>query len=217
MKLSSIIVSQVIVLGKVTGPGGGVVYGLNLSKAYEERYGFLQAPRMLSDYDLSKGVTFLHGFFNNRVIDKFQVFSNGLVVEAKLDTDDCDRFLDDVFKWVSERGGIEFTPSEPVTRHYVSQLEIQSNLELAHFFPRLAPLGRQIAEILRGYGQMVPDYAVSGLSFGVSPNDVAGFRFEGREGANVPRGTFFSQARMRTSDHLRILDVMESTIRTSAS
>jgi hypothetical protein len=105
MKLSSIIVGNVIRLGKVSGPGGGTVYGLNLSKACEERYGFLQAPRVLADYDLSKGVTFLHGHFDHRVIDKFQVFSNGIVAEAKLDTDECDRFLDDVLKWITERGG----------------------------------------------------------------------------------------------------------------
>jgi hypothetical protein len=216
MKLSSIIVSRVIRFGQVSGPGGGTVYGLNLSKACEERYGFLQAPRVLSDYDLSKGVTFLHGYFNNRVIDKFQVFSHGIVAEAKLDTDECDRFLDDVLKWITERGGVEFASSDP-SRFYNSQLEIQSDLELGRSFPKLAPFGRQLSDILRSYGQPVPDYECSGLSFGSSQNDTTGFRFEGREGLNVPRGMFFSQARLRTSDHLRMLDTLERIFNTCAS
>ena len=77
MELSSIILSQAIRFGKVTGIGGGVIYGLNLAKACEERYGFLQAPRVLADYDLNKGITFLHGYFDKVVIDKLQVFPNG--------------------------------------------------------------------------------------------------------------------------------------------
>jgi hypothetical protein len=214
MKLSNIILSQAIRVGKVSGPGGGTIYGLNLSKACEERYGFLQAPRVLADYDLSKGITFLHGFFENRVIDKFQVFPNGIVAESKLDTDECDRFLDDILKWIIERGGMEFTPSEPVIRLYFSQLEIQSGVELARSFPQLAFLGRQIGDILRGYGQTTPDYEFSGLSFGASQNDTIGFRFEGREGVT---GVFFSQSRLRTSDHLRILETLEGALTTSAS
>jgi hypothetical protein len=172
---------------------------------------------VLSDYDLSKGVTFLHGFFKNRVIDKFQVYSTGVVAEAKLDTDECERFLDDLLKWITERGGIEFTPNDPTVRLYVSQLEVQSELDLGNSFPKLTPLGRQIADILRGYGQVVHDYEFSGLSLGFTQNDTMGFRFEGREGPNVPRGLFFSQARLRTSDHLRMLEALESTLKTTAS
>jgi hypothetical protein len=172
---------------------------------------------VLADYDLSKGVTFLHGFFNNRVIDRFQVFSNGILAEAKLDTNECDRFLDDLLKWITERGGVEFTPINPMSRFYNSQLEIQSDIELGRSFPTLAPLGQQIAEILRGYGQTMPDYELSGLTFGATQNDTMGFRFEGREGPNVPRGIFFSQARLRTSDHLRMLEALEGLLKTSAS
>jgi hypothetical protein len=68
---------------------------------------------VLADYDLSKGVTFLHGFFNNRVIDRFQVFSNGILAEAKLDTNECDRFLDDLLKWITERGGGGIYANQP--------------------------------------------------------------------------------------------------------
>jgi hypothetical protein len=215
MKLSSIILGQAIRVGKLSGPGGGTVYGLNLTKACEERYGFLQAPRVLADYDLSRGVTFLHGFFDGRVIDKFQVFGGGLLVETKLDTDDADHFLDDILKWVGERGGIEFSPAN--NRAYASLLEIQADIELARKFPQFASLGRQIAELLRSYGQTTADYELSGISLGYSQNDTTGFKFEGREGQNVPHGTFFSQARLRTSDHLRMLETVERVLKTSAS
>jgi hypothetical protein len=212
MKLSNIILSQAIRLGRISGPGGGNIYGLNLAKACEDRYGFLQSPRVLADFDLSKGVTFLHGFFGNAVIDRFIVFPNGVLAEAKVDTDGCDRFLDDVLKWIAERGGAEFIPNDPTSRAYLSQLEIQSDVDLTQSFPKFAALGRQIADILRGYGQPTPDYEFSGLSLGTSQSDASGFRFEGREGQNVPHGTFFSQSRLRTGDHLRILEVLKSLL-----
>jgi hypothetical protein len=214
MKLQNILLSQAIRFGKISGPGGGTIYGLNLARACEERYGFLQAPRTLADYDLSKGISFLHGYFGTFVIDKFQIFPNGVLAEAKIDTDECDKFLEDVLKWVKERGGIEFAPSDPSTRLYLSHLEVQSDISLERSFPKLAPLGREIADILRGYGQTTPDYVVSGLSFGSIATDASGFRFEGREGPNVPHGIFFTQARLRTSDHLRMLESLEGALKT---
>jgi hypothetical protein len=113
-------------------------------------------------------------------------------------------------------GGVEFSARDP-TRFYNSQVEVQSDLALGRSFPALAPLGRKIADTLQGYGQDTPDYEFSGLSFGVSQNDTTGFRFEGREGPKVPRGMFFSQARLRTSDHLRILGALEDILKISVS
>ena len=35
----------------------------------------------LEEFDLAKGVTFLHGYFENKiVVDRFQVFRNGMLV-----------------------------------------------------------------------------------------------------------------------------------------
>jgi hypothetical protein len=209
MELSSIILSQAIRFGKVTGIGGGVIYGLNLAKACEERYGFLQAPRVLADYDLNKGITFLHGYFEKAVIDKFQIFPNGVLAEAQVDTDNCDRFLDDILKWVTERGGIEFTPPDSTIKAYFSQIEVKFDVALESYF-KLTVFGKHIADILRGYGQTTSDYIPSGLSFGAQPSDTLGFKFEGREGA--PPGLFFSQARMRTKDHLSALEMLRSLL-----
>jgi hypothetical protein len=216
MKLQNILFSQTIRLGKISGPGGGTIYGVNLARACEERYGFLQAPRVLADFDTSKGITFLHGFFAKVVIDKFQIFPNGALAEAKVDTDECDRFLDDVLKWVQERAGATFLPAEP-SRAYSSHLEVQSDVILERSFPMLSAFGREIANVLRSYGHATPDYVLSGLSFGSLQNDASGFKFEGREGPNVPHGIFFSQARLRTRDHLRMLEALERLLKTSAS
>lgn len=214
MKVVNILFSQAVRLGKVSGAGGGSVYGINLTKACEERYGFLQGPRDLADYDLSKGVTFLHGYFGDRVvIDKFQVYANGLLAEAKVDTDDLEAFLDDVIKWVTERGGFQFEQDPAAPKIYESHLEVETNASLNAALSKFSPLGIQIADVLRGYKQVTPDWEVSGLSFGTArPADAASFRFERREGASVPHNVFFATSRMRTKDHLKILEEFEAML-----
>src|ERR1700730_1547731 len=216
MKLQNILLGQAVRFGKISGPDGGSVYGLNLTKACEERYGFLQSPRVLADFDLSKGVTFLHGYFQNQyVIDRFQVYENGMLAEAKVDTDICDAFLDDVLQWVTSRGGIKFDSETTSPRFYLSQLEMLSDIELNHAFSKIAPMGRRVADVIRSYNQITPDLELSGVSFG--SGEATSFKFERREGPSVPRNVFFASARLRTKDHLSLLDDLEGMLRTSAS
>jgi hypothetical protein len=213
MKLARILLSQAVRLAKVAGAGGGAVYGLNLAKACEDRYGFLQAPRILADYDLSKGVTLLHGYFQQRfVIDRFQVFENGILAEARVDTDECDEFLDDVLKLVVERAGITIEPSTtPQQKLYLSQIEVQSDISLNKSFAKVAPLGRQISDLQRGYGQIIPDLEVSGLSLGTT-GDAPSFKFERREGPSVPPDLYFASCRLRTKDHIKMLEALEKLL-----
>ncbi len=218
MKLISILQSEVGRLGKIGGVGGGAIYGLHLSKSCEDRYGFLQGPRVLADYDLGKGVTFLHGYFDNRVvIDKFQVFENGLLAEARVDSDDLDAFLDDVTKWLSVHGGMTFERDPNAFRIYESKLEVETSADLKGAFDKFLPIGRQIADVLRGYNMVTPDWEPSGISFGtVGAGDAASFKFERRAGNNVPHNVFFAAARMRTKDHLEVLESLK-VVMTSAS
>jgi hypothetical protein len=211
MKVTNILLGQVVRLAKVSGAGGGNIYGLNLARACEERYGFLQSPHTLPDYDLAKGVTFLHGYFQRKfVIDRFQVFNNGLLVEAKLDTDHCEEFLDDVMEWVRGRGiEIDEDPSAP--RFFLSQLEIDPEVVLSSAFRSLTEFGRVVADILRGYNQITSDWELAGISFGgAGSGQASAYKFERREGSP---NLFFGSAVLKTSDHVKTLSFLEDVLR----
>jgi hypothetical protein len=212
MKLISVISSQVIRFGKVAGKDGGPVYGLNLTKLCEQRYGFLQSPRTLEDYNLKSGVTFLHGYFQDRlVIDKLQIFENGILVEARADTDACEAFLDDAIAWAKEQGGFTFHRDPAMPRMYQSTIEVETSALLeSQISENAIAVGKRIAEVLGTYGLSTPDWLPSGISFGNGlSGDAASFRFERREGSPPPPNTFFAVARMRTKDHLEVLKLLE--------
>jgi hypothetical protein len=216
MKLNKVLFSQVIRILKISGPGGGSIYGLNLTKACEARYGFLEAPRVLADYDLSKGVTFLHGYFHGRfVIDKFQVFGNGVLVEAKVRTDECEEFIDDVIEWVMAHGGIEIDASETKS-FYVSQVEVELIAALSEAFSKFRDFGHQVSNVIRSYGHILPDMEVSALVLSADP--VAQFKIERREGAAPNACLYFCAAPLRTADHLGLLENVETILfKTTAS
>lgn len=83
MKLSQIAFGQAIRFMKISPSAGQTIYGKTLSAAFEEKYGFLEGPKVVSDFDTNKGVTFLHGFFKGTiVIEKAVIYNDGMIVEA---------------------------------------------------------------------------------------------------------------------------------------
>lgn len=151
---------------------------------------------------------FLHGYFERRfVIDRFQVYNNGFLIEAKVDTDDCATFLNDAMMWLTREAGVIFDDTES-RNFYVSHLEAQLNAALSDAFPKFNKIGEQIADVLRSYGHKVPDLTVS--SFALSTEPATTFRIERREGTSPDARTYFCIAPLRTSDHLRLLGIAES-------
>jgi len=209
MKLNSVLFGQIIRTMKLSEPAGGL-YGIKLVRACEERYGFLQGPRTISEFDLTKGITFLHGYFEHRfVIDRFQVYNNGLLVEAKVDTDECARFLTDVMAWLTEAAGVSFDEADSRS-FYLSHVEAQLDVALADSFPKFRELGQLIANTLRSYGHSLPDLNVS--SFALSTGSATTFRIERREGTLPEARTYFCTAPLRTTDQLGLLKIAEKIL-----
>src|SRR6266851_9266388 len=70
-----------------------------LIKAVQDRYGFVEVPQKVAELDFNAGVTFLHGYFKDSLITKFQVYNNGLACEAAADNRYCAEFLDEILDW----------------------------------------------------------------------------------------------------------------------
>lgn len=182
-------------------------------RQFEDRYGFAQVPHTLEELNLKTGVSFLRGYFRGKIIDKLQLYENGLLCEAKENNSVCDDFLNDVFDWLPKQLNRVLKQGEP--RAYLSQVEVTSEIDLASTFGKLSSAGGLISDLLNAYGQKTDTYIVNGFKMHY---DVEGkplprgleFIFERRAGELYSKNTYFSSAPLRTDDHLNVLEKIEA-------
>ncbi|MBR0855632.1 hypothetical protein [Bradyrhizobium liaoningense] len=185
-------------------------------KEFEERYGFVQIPRTVAELDLQTGITFLRGFFKGKVIEKFQIYHNGVLCEALDDTDFCDEVLDDIFSWApkyfSEGGKLNVT-----ARAYTSQMEVIAAPDVLSALDRFTKVGWMLSSMRNSYGQTAVPYLLSG--FRLNSNPLAGeslrgpdFAFERRTGSDYSTGLYYTVAPLKTSDHWLTLEALQSIL-----
>lgn len=217
MKIRSILQGQVLRFIRASNPMGNY-YMPDVVKALRERYGFVVTPTTLQEFDAQKGITFQHGRFAVKhekgkreeiVIDKFQVFSDGVLAESKVTTEDIDLFVDDIIKFGVDEFGLKVL-DDPIKRAYLSSFEIECHdLELPPF-----PLGQKIEEYLRGYGQDPQPFETRSItvyydtSITLKPTPFA-FIFARREGIPNSANIYFSSAPLTTIDHHALLGEVE--------
>src|SRR5580704_219542 len=165
MNITNITLSQAVRFMKLQAPRGGNVYILRIVRGLEERYGFLRSPRSIDEYNFANGVTFEQGdFLGQFSIDRFQVYENGLLAQAKVTTDALDELLDDVINWAMAELRINVDNPSGTMRGYISNLEFQCNLQIYEKFSQFTEVGKMLSTYVRGYGYNVSDYGVSGIS-----------------------------------------------------
>jgi hypothetical protein len=216
MQLKTTMTSQTI---RFFADGDGILEvrsPVPLINGLQDLYGFVQVPRTLAELDFKNGVTFLRGYYQGRIIEKFQVYENGLLCEANQDTDLADEFLSEILAWAIREHKLPI--KETGVRAYISQLEVTSSIDMDLKLERLNAVGELLAKCLNGYGQPVPNYIVSGLrmhydSMATPVPRPPNFVFERRVGQVFATNEFFTSAPTRTKDHLAILDALEKAFK----
>lgn len=217
MKLVDVILGRSMRLMKVVSPA---VYIPDSVRAVQERYRFLQGPKTLEEFDASKGISFQHGTFtlpksylskeksrDHVVIDRFQVYTNGLLVETRGFTEEGDLFLDDVIQWASQQFAVAIYPGVPVTRAYLTNLEIEfPDAEFPSF-----PFTKTLDAFLKSYGQPSGAFSAVGFNFHcdflqMPPPVPSAFQISRREGVPYTSNLYLSSAPLSTRDHLTLLE-----------
>lgn len=181
-------------------------------KRLQERYFFVQVPTKADEIDFTKGVTFLAGLFDNRPIDKFQIFQRGVLCEGKVSTDHCDKFIDDLLAFTIELG-LPISKQTAPDRAYFSSMELYMDGDFAKA-TRFSSLESVLLEKFHSYDHTTPVYPVIGFKMGVDttlatipiPTD---FAFERRAGQAFSESLYASWGPFRTQDHLEILSIIE--------
>jgi hypothetical protein len=187
----------------------------SMIRALQERYFFVHVPSRPDETDFEKGLTILHGWFENKTVDKCQMFQRGVLCEAKTSTDHCDRFIDDLLEFAINMG-LPIKKQNPPDRAYFSSLEvhIEGNFNKATKFASLESI---ILDKLHSYSHTTPFFPVTGFKMGIDSTIAsvpvpADFAFERRAGRAFHESIFASWGPLRTQDHVDVLHVVEAIL-----
>jgi hypothetical protein len=220
MEVEQVVLARAIRLVKVATAIG---YWPDLIKDLGKEYAFAAVPDIQQviasqDKGTAKGAEFQVGKIPRRdgstaVIEKFTVFNDGLVVDSRVSTEDCDLFLDSIEEWAKKNlSGIRNVGKS----FYLSQLEVKfQGSRYARAFDGICD---QVYSLLNGYGMVgLTPYRFGSLHMAMEPSRTSlsqpsPFSIERRLNIPFDDNLFFAQAPLRTSDHKSLLMALEKVL-----
>jgi hypothetical protein len=222
MRLVNTLFSQAIRFGEFRLLNGKQLYGRKLVQALEDRYGFIQTPRTVAEFDLTKGISFAHGYYDDRiVIQMLQIYNNGILVETESSTTECLSIIKDVTDLAKDEVSFAFDESSERPQIYQSHIEVETLANLQEKIVAFERISDELNRLVVGNNEIYRNYQFSGLSFAIDPTNKSGpsaFKFERRAGSPLDANLYFSSAPLQTNDHLHLLEVLEKAFsQTSAA
>jgi hypothetical protein len=213
--IRGIVLARVVQM--IKSPTGTVGYLPDVAGQIKAKYEFLVGPTNdeLVPKDPAKGAEFRHGRIIHEgqsvVIDKVTVFNDGIVVDSTSSTNDADLFLDDLVVW-AKTAIPKASASGP--RYYLSQIEFHSDLALVTYAPTFEPICEKITATLTTYGIKAPRFEVTNIGLyydmlgKINPQPGA-FYIDRRQNVAFAENVWFSQAPLKTPDHIALLKELE--------
>jgi hypothetical protein len=216
MELQQVILARLVRTFNSKGTFG---YLPDLVEKIKRQYGFLSTPMPEQLLPTSEsGAEFQHGRLQigekSRVIDKLVVYRDGIVIDTSSSTDDCEVILTDLLRWAEQNS---ITIEHTAAPLYVSQLVVKMDID----FERLAPVSRNVSKtmttFLTCYGLEVPEYNLDSIRWNFDqtrPSRLKPSPFLIENRADVPHGenVYFSQAPLKTRDHLHMIESIQQWV-----
>ena len=212
MKLLAIEASRVTALFRTTRQSGQP-YLPHVIAHVAERYLFGSAPRPIDELGGNRA-EFRHGLFEGNAIEKLDVYTDGIVVASRSDTDFIDEFIVDLVAWLENDHGISVVETHTVSKMYESTLLVQTDRDVLQPFEAYADILRMIEKALRDASGLDIAYQNFGLTLSADQTrnpalKSAPFRFERKEGVDFSLHQFFAVAPLKTKQHLTVLERLE--------
>jgi hypothetical protein len=191
----------------------GKVFFPDLAREIASKYQFQKFPQTLEDFDLSKGIEFLHGKSGDNVILKFSIWGGIVTAETRTSTDDSKAFLEEILLWGADKFGINYQPGSIKRFAYISDLTFYSDTPILSINPALTSLATKTSQALSGIWQEPVEYQPISIKIGHDPttrkNGIAPFSIERRGDARFSENKYFSEAPLPTSLHWELLEQFE--------
>jgi hypothetical protein len=187
-------------------------YLLDAILAIRQRYKFLQAPVTVDEHDFGKGVKFFRGWFGKTLINKLDIYSNGIICEATERTEAIDEFVDDFISWMQTEYGLTHQMGP---RAYLSNIEVESEIGVGNKLEFLSGIGGAITLMLEAYGQTPRPFQPTLVGFSSDITNMTGpipvsFQFDRRANEPFSKNIYFCSAPLATGDQLQVLERLEA-------
>jgi len=189
-----------------------------LTEGLVERYGFLKYPKAMEDYyNEERTVSFEGGRFGNISILAITIYPNGILVDTRSSTDDCEKVLEDALTWAQSACGLVYSPEMIMRRTYISQLVFRSDTTLNMLNPKLAGFTERVTKAVAKDVEPTAPFETTAIRIYFDPViaklPLDSFRVERLENAPFSENKYYSMAPLRTQDHLALLEEFEAMLK----
>lgn len=197
-------------------PHGQAFYP-DIVRGLVEKFGFHKFPQKPEEFDETKGVEFIGGKWGNVVVEKFTIFSTGLLLDTRVSTSESQRVLLEGVAWAASSFGLKYDPKMITRWGYVSNLTFYSE------FPLLkpnSPTSKLVERVQDAAGKFTGDRAVwEPTIFTVHSESIpkkplyAPFTIQRRAESAFSENKYFSEAPLPTDTHWSLLEQFEADVK----
>jgi hypothetical protein len=184
--------------------------------AIGERYRFSKFPRNLLDVNKDKALEFNGGTFIKDGLDLrvgLIIYNNGVTADTYSVTDNSEAFLEDLARWLSQEHSLD-VKSHLTRQAYLSQVNVQAKANLHLWNPKIKFVYDAITSHTTTTDGLDRIFNMDGIALGPSDSgDTMApprFTLERKWKTKPSENIYFSQASMRTRDHLALLEKIEA-------
>jgi hypothetical protein len=197
----------------------GTVFFPDLVAKLVEKCRFQKYPQTIEDFDEQKGVEFLAGVWDRVNVEKLTIYNNGILLDTRVSTAISEGILAEALNW-AKQFGLTYRPDMIKRWGYLSSLTFYSDVPLLGPEAAITTLTRRVSEKL---AQRVTDanlnYKPIRLDFDFDRSQInfplAAFTIQRRGVAPFSENKYFSEAPLRSEDHLALLEEFERNVSAS--
>ena len=215
MELVGIELAKIVSLFLVSRANGQPPLG-KIGVALQQRYQFGIFPKTIEEITADR-IAFGQGSFGDTRIDLLEIFPDGIVITARSPTEALEKFMEDLVSWADEDFGLKRTETQNINLAYESHLLIKSDKPLLQAALAFGAVQSLVKKLLFASTKIDVEFEPFGISFAPDPTKIAGMRpsrfgVERKIGPAYESNLYFSVAPLKTGDHLKVLDLLESSL-----
>ena len=109
---------------------------------------------------------------------------------------------------------ISFKPASPVAIGYMSAVEFEASPQFTELTAKFTEVANVASEMVRSSGAWLEGFDFHGISLGCDPQKsgpipIGRFAVERRLNRPFEQNIFYSEAPVKTADHLKLLEMLE--------